>query len=179
MTEAGPKDGPVIVLLHGMGFPAPFMWATLAPHLRVSHRLIAPDTIGDVGKSLLDGDTKAPRSGVDYSHWLGDVLERVAIGDGKVAIVGTSYGARLALHYCLNVPSASIDWPWMSPLGIAPWSVLAKLMLRMTCRSCNCAVTPMQVCDGPSEIVIILARLSLHGCTLDAVPAELGPPLPL
>jgi hypothetical protein len=93
VTEAGPKDGPVTVLLHGMGFPAPVMWATLAPHSGISHRLIAPDTIGDVGKSLFEGDTKAPRSGVDNSHWLGDVLEGVAIGDGKVAIVGTSYGA--------------------------------------------------------------------------------------
>ena len=101
VIEAGPKDGPVVVLLHGMGFPAPIMWSTLAPQLGVSYRLIAPDTIGDVGKSLLDGETKAPRSGADYSHWLGDVLEGVGIGDGKVAIVGTSYGAWLALHHCL------------------------------------------------------------------------------
>ena len=180
VTEAGPKDGPVIVLLHGMGFPAPFMWATLAPHLAISHRLIAPDTIGDVGKSLLDGGTKAPRWGVDYSHWLGDVLERVTIGDGKVAIVGTSYGAWLALHYCLNAPERVDRMALMSPLGIAPWSVLTKLMLRIARLMVQLRRDPdagvrwaFQDRDDLAEVIAPWMRLSMQ-CR-----PKLGPPLPL
>jgi pimeloyl-ACP methyl ester carboxylesterase len=132
VTETGPKDGPVIVLLHGMGFPGPIMWATLVPHLSATHRLIAPDTIGDVGKSLLNGVTKAPRSGADYARWLDDVLEGVGVTDEKVSLVGTSYGAWIALHYCLHAPDRIDRLALMSPLGIAPWSAMLKLMRRMT-----------------------------------------------
>ena len=74
---------------------------------------------------------RLPRWSVFTAARLGDVLERVTIGDGKVAIVGTSYGAWLALHYCLNAPEHVDRMALISPLGIAPWSVLTKLMLRI------------------------------------------------
>ncbi|MGH9097348.1 MAG: alpha/beta fold hydrolase [Acidimicrobiales bacterium] len=180
VTEAGPKDGPVIVLLHGMGFPAPLMWAILAPHLGVSHRLIAPDTIGDIGKSLLDSEAKAPRSGVDYSHWLDDVLKGLAIDDEKVAIVGTSYGAWIALHYCLNAPERVDRLALMSPLGIAPWSVLTKLMRRMTRLIVQLRKDPdagvrwlFQDREDLREVIAPWMRLSMQ-CR-----AKLGPPLPI
>lgn len=180
VIEAGPKDGPVVVLLHGMGFPAPIMWSTLAPQLGVSYRLIAPDTIGDVGKSLLDGETKAPRSGADYSHWLGDVLEGVGIGDGKVAIVGTSYGAWLALHHCLNVPERVDRLALMSPLGLAPWSVLTKLLGRITRLIVQLRKDPdagvrwlFRDREDLREVIAPWMRLQMK-CR-----AKLGPPLPI
>ena len=180
VTETGPKDGPVVVLLHGMGFPAPIMWSTLAPQLGVSYRLIAPDTIGDVGKSFFDSETKTPRSGADYSLWLGDVLEGVGIGDGKVGIVGTSYGAWLALHYCLNVPERVDRLAVMSPLGLAPWSVLTKLMGRMTRLMVQLRKDPdagvrwlFQDREDLCEVIAPWMKFQMK-CR-----AKLGPPLPI
>jgi pimeloyl-ACP methyl ester carboxylesterase len=131
VVSAGPEERPVVVVLHGMGVPAPFMGATLEPSFLASHRVIAPDTIGDVGKSELDDLKSRPRTGADYAGWLDDVLGGLIAHDRDVDLIGTSYGAWIALHYGCAHPERVDRIALLNPLGIAPWSVLVALMGRI------------------------------------------------
>ncbi|EJL33895.1 putative hydrolase or acyltransferase of alpha/beta superfamily [Caulobacter sp. AP07] len=87
--EAGPKDAPVILLLHG--FPTSgHMFRDLIPHLAGRYRVIAPDLPGF-------GQTKAPPRGqFDYTF---DNLAKVvdgftqALGLSRYAIYVFDYGA--------------------------------------------------------------------------------------
>src|ERR1700742_4692732 len=87
--EAGPIDGPVILLLHG--FPtAGHMFRDLIPLLSDRYRVIAPDLPGF-------GQTKAPPRGqFEYSfdnlaRTIGDFVD--AIGLHRFALYVFDYGA--------------------------------------------------------------------------------------
>lgn len=96
----GPPDGPPVVLLHGGGATST-AWAAVAPALaRAGHRVLAPDQVGDAGRSVHDGPRL--RSHADLTTWLGDVLD--GLGTGPAVVVGHSYGAWLAVRYALARP---------------------------------------------------------------------------
>ena len=98
--EAGPRDAPVILLLHG--FPtSSHMFRDLIPALADRYRVIAPDLPGF-------GQTKAPPRGeFDYSFdslaaVLGGLVE--AIGLTRYALYIFDYGAPTGLRLAMEHP---------------------------------------------------------------------------
>jgi len=98
--EAGPKDAPVLLLLHG--FPSSsHMFRDLIPALADTHRVIAPDLPGF-------GFSDAPdRAGFDYTFEnLANVVERFTetLGLDRYAVYVFDYGAPVGLRLALRHP---------------------------------------------------------------------------
>jgi pimeloyl-ACP methyl ester carboxylesterase len=98
--EAGRKDAPVILLLHG--FPtAGHMFRDLIPELSSKYRVIAPDLPGF-------GNTVAPpRGGFEYSFdHLATVMDRFidALGLMRFALYVFDYGAPVGLRIAMKHP---------------------------------------------------------------------------
>lgn len=98
--EAGPENGPVILLLHG--FPtASHMFRDLIPLLADRFRLIAPDLPGF-------GQTRAPARGTfDYTFdRLADVVEDFteALALDRYALYIFDYGAPVGLRLAIRHP---------------------------------------------------------------------------
>jgi len=98
--EAGPADGPVVLLLHG--FPtSSHMFRDLIPELSDRYRVIAPDLPGF-------GLTKAPPRGkFNYTFdALAEVVERFvdALGFQRYAIYVFDYGAPIGLRLAMKHP---------------------------------------------------------------------------
>ncbi|MGH6653828.1 MAG: alpha/beta fold hydrolase [Actinocrinis sp.] len=99
--EAGPADGPVIVLLHG--FPtSSFMFRTLIPALADRYRVIAPDHLGF-------GLSDAPSTdSFDYTFdALADLTAKLLaqLGVQRYAIYVHDYGAPVGWRLALRDPS--------------------------------------------------------------------------
>ncbi len=98
--EAGPQDGPVLLLLHG--FPtASHMFRDLIPLLADHYRVIAPDLPGF-------GNTVAPpraRFAYTFDH-LAEVIEGFthALGLGRYALYIFDYGAPVGLRLAMRQP---------------------------------------------------------------------------
>jgi pimeloyl-ACP methyl ester carboxylesterase len=95
--EAGPPDGPPVLLLHGLGGTNASM-LPLLPDLARDHRVIAPDFPGF-------GGSDAPRwryRPSDLATWLRAFQE--AIGATPATIIGNSLGGRVAIEAALLNP---------------------------------------------------------------------------
>jgi pimeloyl-ACP methyl ester carboxylesterase len=95
--EAGPPDGPPVVLLHGLGATNASM-LPLVPDLARDHRVIAPDFPGF-------GASDAPRwryRASDLAAWLRAFTE--VIDATSATIIGNSLGGRVALEAGLSSP---------------------------------------------------------------------------
>jgi pimeloyl-ACP methyl ester carboxylesterase len=117
VTEAGPADGPVVVLLHGFPESAHSWRHQLGPLAAAGYRVLAPDQRGYAGSS-------AP-AGIDaYSaaQLTGDVCALLTeAGAEQGVIVGHDWGALIAWHMgmlhparCRAVFAASVPyntWP--------------------------------------------------------------------
>lgn len=108
VVACGPKDAPPLVLLHG-NFASLTMWRHNARPLSQSHRVLAFDTIDDLGKSV---SSRLPRSRADYVTWLSEAIRSATLACGgpsspaepRVSLVGMSYGGFLALSLALARP---------------------------------------------------------------------------
>jgi pimeloyl-ACP methyl ester carboxylesterase len=98
--EAGPQDGPVILLLHG--FPtASHMFRDLIPELAQKYRVIAPDLPG------FGNTVTPPRGRFTYSFdALADVMAGFveALGLTRYAIYIFDYGAPVGLRLAMRYP---------------------------------------------------------------------------
>lgn len=95
--EAGPPDGPAVILLHGLGATNASM-LPLVPDLVRDHRVIAPDFPGF-------GASAAPRwryTAGDLATWLRAFQETTRTG--PAALVGNSLGGRIAIEAGLSSP---------------------------------------------------------------------------
>lgn len=98
--EAGPKDAPVLLLLHG--FPsASHMFRNLIPHLADRYRVIAPDLPGF-------GKTKAPARG-EYAYTFDHLAETIdgfvsALSLDRFAMYIFDYGAPVGLRLAMRHP---------------------------------------------------------------------------
>ncbi|MGH8972691.1 MAG: alpha/beta fold hydrolase, partial [Acidimicrobiia bacterium] len=94
LTDAGPSDGEVVVLLHG--FPANRgCWDGVVPLLAgAGYRVLAPDQRG-----YSPGARPRGRRAYRLDHLAGDVVALMdAVGVARVHLVGHDFGAAVAWH---------------------------------------------------------------------------------
>jgi len=97
--EAGPRDAPPVLLLHGLGATNASM-LPLLPALADAYRVIVPDTPGF-------GSSDAPRWRYTMRELAGWLTEfSAAIGATRPALVGNSLGGRIAIEAGLTAPDA-------------------------------------------------------------------------
>ncbi len=80
--------------------------------LTASRPVIAIDPVGEPGPSV---QTRAIDSGDEWSRWLGEVL--TALNVGQAHLVGTSYGAWIALRHAIRSPEAVASLALLDPGG--------------------------------------------------------------
>ena len=97
--EAGPSDGPPVLLLHGLGATNASMLPLLAD-LAVDHRVIAPDLPGFGASAAPSG----PYNPAWFAAWV-EAFQAVT-GSRRAVLVGNSLGGRIALECGLTHPSS-------------------------------------------------------------------------
>lgn len=120
--EDGPKDAPVLILVHGFG-DSHFTWEGWTPVLSQHYRLIALDLPGH-------GLTEAPASYVLRAADLADLVVRLAksIGIDHFSIAGNSLGGGVAWQVAARHPEvlyalildAAAGWPQPPAAGSSP-----------------------------------------------------------
>ncbi len=97
--DAGPRDGPPVLLLHGLGATnaslLPLLW-----DLACDHRVIAPDLPG-FGASAAPPMSYAPSA---YIPWAMDLCRQ--LGLARPVVIGNSMGGRIAVELGLARPAA-------------------------------------------------------------------------
>ncbi len=117
VVDAGPADGPLVVLLHGFPESSHSWRHQIGPLAEAGWRVIAPDQRG-YGGSSRPGDVAAYAG----DHLAADVMGLLDdVGAERAVIVGHDWGALLAWHIgrtlperCRAVIAASVpfnDWP--------------------------------------------------------------------
>ena len=96
---AGGKEKPPLVLFHGVGDDAAFMWIRNAKALAANFRIYAVDTIGGPGKSIPNENY-----GKEFNicPWIDDMLD--GLGIEKANIAGVSNGAYITQAYGARRP---------------------------------------------------------------------------
>ena len=110
----GEEDAPPIVILHGISINALAIRRFLLPFAR-SHRVYAPDIIGQAGKSAA---VRHDRSGSGYPQWLVEVLD--GLGLERVPVLGISFGGWLAMKLAGLAPERMSHGIFFVPAGLAP-----------------------------------------------------------
>ncbi|MDT7575486.1 MAG: hypothetical protein QOH17_1819, partial [Pseudonocardiales bacterium] len=96
--EAGPADGPVIVLIHGLLSDSETWSGTIGPLAARGMRVLAVDLLGH-------GNSDAPRGQYlldDFADFLGGFLD--ALGLESVIVCGHSLGGAIAVHFGYHHP---------------------------------------------------------------------------
>jgi pimeloyl-ACP methyl ester carboxylesterase len=112
VMECGKTGAPALVLLHGSASNS-FMWTRDAALWGQNFHVFAVDMIGEPG---LSSENRPALASGAYAEWLEDVLE--GLGVGKVALVGISLGAWLALDYASKRPERITAVAAMCPGGV-------------------------------------------------------------
>ncbi|RZJ43439.1 MAG: alpha/beta hydrolase [Brevundimonas sp.] len=113
VLEAGPQDGPLVLLLHGFPELAVSWRAQLHTLGTAGYHAVAPDMRGY-------GGTDKPADVADYSilHLVGDAADLVrALGRDSAVVVGHDWGGPVAWHCALMRPDifravASLSTPF-------------------------------------------------------------------
>ena len=98
LIASGPANAPVAILLPSMAGTAT-LWQPNVAALSRHFRTYAVDVIGQVGKSV---PTRRIRSSLDFADWLVDVMD--GLGVRRASLIGSSYGAFLAMNQALATP---------------------------------------------------------------------------
>jgi pimeloyl-ACP methyl ester carboxylesterase len=143
VVRAGPKDAPLLLLVHGLGQNGFTDWLPVLPQLARRWRVLAVDLPGF-------GHSSSPRaklSPTNYARVLAQLLARESTG--PVEVVGHSMGAAVALRLAAEHPSRVSGLVLVSAAGI----------LQRTAYSKHAAGLPLLVENMPESLKEPVARL--------------------
>jgi pimeloyl-ACP methyl ester carboxylesterase len=124
LITSGPADAPPVVLLHAFQATAT-VWRFNVEGLSRHFRVHAVDIVGQGGKSA---STQRIKSRGDFAAWMSDLLD--ALGIVRASLVGSSYGAFLALSQASLTPERVNRVVMINPGGT--FASFLPSMLRMT-----------------------------------------------
>jgi len=113
LLEAGPKDGPALVLLHGSCTNSAFWFGELMALSPMFH-VFAVDIIGEAGNSE---DIRLPLETEAYADWLCEVLDLCGIE--RAAVMGNSLGSFMALKFAVKYPGRVTKLIIVAPAGLS------------------------------------------------------------
>jgi pimeloyl-ACP methyl ester carboxylesterase len=127
VLEAGPADGPPIVLVHGWAVTA-YLWRhNILPLAAAGHRVVALDLPGH-------GLSDAPDAPGSYTteRFATVVLELLdALGIERATIAGQSMGGKIVTRLALDAPARVRALSLYGPVGfglIPPWHALSPAL---------------------------------------------------
>ena len=113
LVEAGPADGPPVLLVHGFGASA-FQWRELMPRLAAAGwHVLAPDLPGHGFSQLAMPDGEYSREACARRMWM--LLD--ALGVTRAPIVGHSMGGAVAAEMNWRHPERVARLALLSPAG--------------------------------------------------------------
>ena len=113
VLAVGPEEGPPVVFLPGGNFLNPTCLRWFSP-LAADYRLYAPDLVGQPGRS---SQVRPSPKGDAHAWWVEDVLD--GLGLGRVALLGISYGAGVAIRIMGYAPERVSRAALVSPAAVA------------------------------------------------------------
>ncbi len=113
LIEAGPQDGPPLLLLHGTASNSATWFADI-PVWECHYRVIAADIPGEPG---LSEDRRLTLASEETVLWLGSLLD--ALGLPSVRIVGMSLGGWIGLRFATRRPERVQALSLISASGFA------------------------------------------------------------
>lgn len=114
LSIAGNTKGSPILVLPGMSIAGPMMLEYFALLLD-DHQLIAPDLIGQPGRSE---DRPMPIGDHGYGRWLGDVMDEIGLDRADMA--SASFGSSIALDLASIAPARVGRMALVVPAGLTP-----------------------------------------------------------
>lgn len=115
MLEAGPEDGPPLVLIHGLGSQGARDFEPLLPSLSKHYRVLAFDLPG-LGRSSHHNDVYSPQR---YAKMMSALVARHF--DGPVAVLGHSMGGAIALQFAGDHPEQVSRLLVLDVAGVLHW----------------------------------------------------------
>jgi pimeloyl-ACP methyl ester carboxylesterase len=112
---AGPEDGEVVVLMHGLNASATMWYPNAAPLAR-HYRIYAVDDIIGGGKSQPSRDLESLDEVLD---WYSELFDRLELE--QVHLVGASRGGWVAIQMALNQPERIRSVALLSPAQTFSW----------------------------------------------------------
>lgn len=128
--EAGPVDGPPVLLLHGWAVTS-YLWRhNILPLAAAGRRVVSVDLPGH-------GLSDAPSAAGAYSiaSFTGAVTELLdALGIARTVIVAQSMAGKVAVRVAMDQPSRVSQLLLFGPVGfgqLPPWKVLSPVLPRL------------------------------------------------
>jgi pimeloyl-ACP methyl ester carboxylesterase len=126
VIASGDPSSPPLVMTHPAAVGA-FVWSSIIAPLSEKRRVYALDTIGDFGRSELADPDRSPKKGRDYSAWLDDVYEQLAITQADV--VAGSMGGWIAMNHAIHAPDRVRRLVLLGPMGLPPWRATLAVLI--------------------------------------------------
>lgn len=120
LIEAGPVEGPTVLLVHGLGEEAARLWEPWVPLLAQRYHVLAFDLPG-FGRSGGGNALYSPESYATLLHWL--IKTR---GTGAARVVGHSMGGTIALWHAAAYPEDVARLVLVDAAGILHRTALVK-----------------------------------------------------
>jgi pimeloyl-ACP methyl ester carboxylesterase len=127
VLEAGPADGPPLLLVHGWAVSA-YLWRhNIRPLAAAGYRVIAPDL---PGHGLSDAPSAAGSYTVEaFARYVLETLD--ACGVERAAVAGQSMGGKVVVRAALDAPARVSQLLLYGAVGfglIPPWQALSPLI---------------------------------------------------
>jgi pimeloyl-ACP methyl ester carboxylesterase len=123
---SGPEDAPPLLLIHASGI-AGWSWIHNIGELNKHYRTYAVDSIGDVGKSVLNDLTNPLAGGEEIGRFYTDVTNKLGFDQSYLA--GASVGGYISTNYALHAPERVKKLVLLGSMGYSNTNTTVMLMV--------------------------------------------------